>query len=412
MNKFVCLIFLFCFLFCCNPKQAEVDRIFEDGVEVVLNQLEPNVIQGESTLLTLEEVSRIRIESDDLCKLGLKNIWHFEITSDGNLYITSSPPNTKLIFLFDQDGRFIKSFGKKDVKTGEYFGLLHLRTTINDEIVVVEGGTDNIVYFDKEGNVAKEIPRSAIQVIKTGIPNESPRNSQLMDVWPLQNGNYLIFRSLNYYTELDHYCPLTICDTHLKEFKELDNLKIPGFNSSKVKKVEGFFPRLAWSVSQKRIYAGNDQRGYEINVFDLEGQLIRKIRKEYRPIGITNSYKERIRTMFEDAPWKEKLYFPDNFPPHQYLFTDEEERLFVMTYERGNNGPGYVYDIFNSEGIFIGNTILKNFGMPTYANEGGNGPLEVKVRKDRLYCVEMNNSGHNELAVYKMRWEHLKIDTN
>ena len=41
MKKFVLLIIILFLSFYCGPKQDEVERIIEDGVEVVLNHIEP-----------------------------------------------------------------------------------------------------------------------------------------------------------------------------------------------------------------------------------------------------------------------------------------------------------------------------------------------------------------------------------
>jgi hypothetical protein len=392
----------------CGTKQEKVDKIMEDGVEVVLNPIKPCLIQGSPSTLCLEEEFVIDINTYELRKMGLKDIWQFDIDSENNIYLTGSPPNARQIFKFDQNGNFVKAFSKIDRKTGEFAWLLHMRIGKNDDIVVVEGVEGNelekILFFNTGGELVKEISRSSIEEIPTGIPSEKPRNSMLWDVCPLDNGNYLILKSLNYYTVLDHYNPLILCDSRWKEFKELDSHKIPGFNSEKIKKLKGFFPRFSWSVSQNQIYVGNDERGYEIHVYDLEGQLTRKIRKEFQPVQVTTEYKEKILTMFKNAPWRWKIYFPDDFPAFQYLFSDDEGRLFVMTYGLSQNGEGYIYDVFNAEGIFICRMSLDNYGFPDYWDVAGEGPLEVKAKRNRLYCNRMNRNGQNELIVHKMIW--------
>lgn len=55
----------------CGPKQDSVERIIEDGVEVVLNHMEPYEIQGERAHLTLEEIFTIDTEINDIAELGL-----------------------------------------------------------------------------------------------------------------------------------------------------------------------------------------------------------------------------------------------------------------------------------------------------------------------------------------------------
>jgi hypothetical protein len=55
LKKSAYLIYLLCFLVYCGPKQADVERIIEDGVEVVFNHLEPYKIKGQPSYFTLEE---------------------------------------------------------------------------------------------------------------------------------------------------------------------------------------------------------------------------------------------------------------------------------------------------------------------------------------------------------------------
>ena len=40
------------------------------------------------------------------------------------------------------------------------------------------------------------------------------------------------------------------------------------------------------------IYVGHEKRGYEISIFDLNGNLLKKIRKEYNPADVPDEFKE------------------------------------------------------------------------------------------------------------------------
>ena len=46
LTDFLIILFMFMF-FSCGPKQENFERIMEDGVEVVVNNLEPLKIKGE-----------------------------------------------------------------------------------------------------------------------------------------------------------------------------------------------------------------------------------------------------------------------------------------------------------------------------------------------------------------------------
>ena len=52
-------------------------------------------------------------------------------------------------------------------------------------------------------------------------------------------------------------------------------------------------PLLCWSVSSDNIYVANEDRGYEIWVFDFNGKLIRKIQKEYKQIAVSENFKNK-----------------------------------------------------------------------------------------------------------------------
>lgn len=48
------------------------------------------------------------------------------------------------------------------------------------------------------------------------------------------------------------------------------------------------------------------------------------------------------------------LFFPESLPPFRALFADQEERLFVLTFEPTVDNGEYMIDVFNPEGVFTG----------------------------------------------------------
>jgi hypothetical protein len=77
---------------------------------------------------------------------------------------------------------------------------------------------------------------------------------------------------------------------------------------------------------------------------------------------------------------------------------DDENRLYVQTYET-QDGPGeYIYDIFNGDGILILQRSLPI--KPAVDIEG-----DAVVRNGRLYCLQEGRSGYRTLAVYRMNWK-------
>jgi hypothetical protein len=156
------------------------------------------------------------------------------------------------------------------------------------------------------------------------------------------------------------------------------------------------------SISNDVFFISNVEKGYELLVCDFNGNLKRKIRKEHLNINVMKDYrKQRMNSLPPEL--QARYYFPKVYPPFQYFFSDEEGRLFVMTYEKNQDSNGYIYDVFNPEGIFICKISLDNLGKmgPNQIET----PLHAKSRNGHLYCLRTKGSGYIELVVYKMLWE-------
>jgi hypothetical protein len=156
-----------------------------------------------------------------------------------------------------------------------------------------------------------------------------------------------------------------------------------------------------WRVSGDRIIVANEARGYELWVYDLEGRLIRKIRKEYRPVGVTGEIKKAILGPdYRKSGSSQSKYFPDPLPPLNQFFTDDKGRIFVMTYEPGARPGEYIWDIFNPDGVFIARTALNILWAGLYL-----GSRYTFIKNGHLYYHRVKESGYHELIVCKVTWK-------
>jgi len=382
MKQTIPLFILISCLFCsCGPAQDKFEKIVEDGVEVVLNHIEPYQLKGESSTFSLKEEFRIDTEMDKIAKIGLTDLRSFDVDSQGNIYfLKMGRGKGNNIFKFDKTGRFISSFGMTGQGPGEFQSPTYIGIDNRGDVIITDRRKRKLIVFDNKGSYKKEIP------FKKNVGF----------VHPLENGNYLTFYQVFYLPDSDYFSqsPLSLWSSEFEELKELDRFKVP--NYLKYKKRKGTVPIFCWGISKKHIYIGNEDRGYEIWIYDLDGNLLRKIRKDYKKVPIPDEYKkERMKNLVPEE--KNITYFPAAFPPYRYFFTDHLGRLFVMTYEKGENLNEYMYDIFNNGGIFIGRKSLKSFFTM--------GRACVKVRQNFLYGIEEKDSGYKELVVYKMTWE-------
>jgi len=396
MRKILLLMFILSLLFYCTSKQDEVAKIVEDGVEVVINPIEPYIIKGESSTLHLEEEFIIDFEREDLADKGIINVIGFDVDSHSNIYFMISRGSGDFIFKFDEKGYFLSSFGRKGQGPGELETPRFLRVNDLDQIAVSDMSRNKLCLFEKNGDVIKEILLASNHRAATLLENEK----------------ILAMKGSFNREEGRGELPIILCDEELEEIKMLHPGRyMPNFTLAK--KVNGL--RLyrdynVWKISKGLIYVGNYGSGYEFLIYDMEGNLLRKIRKDYHKVKVPDQEKEKIFNWLENnfdsfEQFKGKIYFPEFYPPFQFFFLDERGRLYVMTYEKGKGPNDFVYDIFNPDGIFTGRIELGNYGNLASSPIINPLPLNVVAKNNLLYCLRDKESGYMELVVYRMMWE-------
>ncbi|MGD8535924.1 MAG: 6-bladed beta-propeller [Candidatus Aminicenantes bacterium] len=396
MKKIKFLPLILVVFFCCGPKQDEVERFMEEGVEVIVNHLEPHLIKGELNTLHLEEEFTIDFEREDLREIGIREIIGLDVDSDGNIYFIVSRSDADLILKFDADGKFILSFGRRGEGPGELIAPRYLRVDESERIQIADNNRKKIYIFEKNGSYIKAI--------------SLPSNHRIATL--LENGNILAVKN-NFNKDIGRgEYPIILSNEGLEEIKMLHpGLWMPNIVLSKrINPLRIYMDYNVLRPSNGRIYVGNYGKGYEFLIYDTEGNLLRKIKKEYHSVKVPDQLKEEIvnwmtKNFDSFEQYKNKVYFPEFHPPFQFFFLDEENRLYVMTYEQGHDINSFIYDIFNPEGLFIGRIELDNYGSLPFSVTEIPVPLDVVAKNNRIYCLREKESGYKELVVYKMRWE-------
>jgi hypothetical protein len=217
---------------------------------------------------------------------------------------------------------------------------------------------------------------------------------------PLNNGNYLGLWDFVDPSTRHRYDILGLYDLEFAKLSELDRCDYGQVMMASMAKRTGTPRVFIYEIGNGEIYVGHENRGYEILVFGLDGKLVRKVRKEYKPAGVPEEFKENLLVNF--GRYKDRLIIPDTMPPFHYFFLDDEQRLYVKTYERGQAPNECLHDVFNSAGFLIKRISLPAHGDWMYPGRELNRP---KIRNGRLYCIREKASGYKELVIYRLTWE-------
>ena len=396
--KSISILSLMCLLFggilllsYCSSNESKVSRFFENGIEVLLNH---NISQDELMPLKLEMTISIDTENEDILDFGLTDIWGFDVSPDGDIFVYHPPVSRgNLIFRFDKSGVPVLSFGKKGQGPGEIQWPLYQKINRNNEISVLDRGGQKILLYDKNGKLKQEIkPDKNISA-----------NGVLLE---LSNGNYLFREPVGQISGDSLSLVLSIIDSEFNAITELGRLVIENPITSPQFKFP--LPVFSWDLSDDSIFIGSEEYGYEIHVYDFNGALIRKIKKEYTQVPYSKEQRNEVLKRLEgpEAEFlRKKIIFPEYNPPFQHLFVSNENQLFVMTFEPGENSGENMTDVYDADGILISKCSL-NLWLSSDIFQPG-APLDswTSVLKNRLYCVREKESGHKMLVAYEMIWE-------
>lgn len=377
MKRISGLVMLSILFLCCGPREDKVETFIEDGAEVVANRFEPYKIKGIESRLGLEEDFVIDLENPSVSNSDLYNIDSFAVDSRGEIFLLQQRTEADHLYKFASDGGFLFSFARNGQGPGELSQPTYITNTPDEKILVCDPINAKLAVFNSDGSLDREI------TFQANIPLVHPLENGLFVLFgrlrPEQDGQFLKYR-------------LELCDRQFQFLKLLDEFQIENFGVTR--RIRGTQPGVGVAFGGKHIFIGNEARDYEIWVYDQEGNLVRKIRKQYHPVPVTEAIKQKVleRTSENARPF---LFFPENLPPFRALFADREGRLFVLTFEPGEDTGEYMIDVFNPEGVFTGRLSADIFTSLST-------PLAALVKGERIYYIREKTDGFKQLVVERL----------
>ena len=375
---------------CSKSGDVEVERLMENGVEVVINHIEPYMSPQAPFVFDLEEEFVIDTEDDAVVNTGLTDIGslgsnYFEVDSEGAVYLLCPQGPAGQILKFNSGGSFVHAFAPRGQGPGEFQSISMFTVSPDadggEEIAVAEQMTGRVAFFGLDGSfLSEKRTESALKHVRRISAGRWLLWTHVLD----GSGKFLMMH------------PLFLADDNFQRVKELDVQNVP--NPMSGERMKGFYYILSWAVSGDRIYTGFQDRDYEIRMYDPNGRLVRLIRKEYRGVPVPGEHKKEYLSQFENPmfdPVRDKIYFPDAMPPFIGFVSDEEGRLFVLTYEAGERTGENMVDVYNRDGVFVGRRSLALF----YDEFG----LQARVKNGRLYAVEEKENGFKRIVVSRIR---------
>ena len=362
---FILFTFLIPFFFCtCGQQKTEWHGTIEevDGVTVVRNPKEP--IYGDNIFVLKEELS--------IGEAGGREEYMFSsarslaVDLSGNIYVMDVKETH--VKVFNKDGKFLRIIGRAGQGPGEFGRPRNIQITHNNELMINDSGSRKLLFYSLNGQYIKEIKINTFafriycdsyeQYYAYAFTLNPPTDSQ--------------FQLLKINSDLSQISVVA-------EYKGQTRFEPMMFHT----------PHIVFHITANDYLLFGYPEDYEIQIFHPNGNIVKKIYREYEPVPISKEEKDEVSKRSLPG-WQAET--PNHYPAYQDFKTDDKGRIYVITWEKQPKLEGYSYDVFDSNGKYITRFTLR--------------ALHQIWRQNKLYTIEEDEDGYEYVKRYSVTWNY------
>jgi hypothetical protein len=343
------IVTLFFSLTCCKKSEPAHSIETIDGIEFVHNTRTP--LYPEKTLEFVEDLFISPENDKGEILLYLPN--RCAVNEEGNIYIGDYQDSS--IKVFDPQGKYIKTIGRKGNGPGEFQTIGELSFLPDGRFLVMDWGQRRISFFSADDQF---------------IASHNFQNSSF-DLFLTSSSSYVREETLVEpgAKEYEFKRRLFIRAYDLSGKESISYGEFTARQSGFINDPDGRFsyslPYFVYSIlagdnKNERLYhCLNDK--YVIDVYDKNGKIIRKIDRPYEPVPTTAEDMKRYVDGFGNSSEKHKSLIekftkmPTFKTVTERMIVDDVGNLWVETNELREEKDSLLraYDIFNEDGMYV-----------------------------------------------------------
>jgi len=272
-----------------------------------------------------------------------------DIKTDGKQNIYVMETGNHRIQVFDKQGKYLRTIGKKGQGPGEF----NLLTSIdiderNTRIYVADKNGRRIILFDLEGNYLDKDIHLDDSPEKIAVDSNN-------DVLGIFSDMILDRRKYMRKVTPEEDVAETLFEIS-SPVKKISTSRTSGLYFNLPYEKELYFSRLAKDMF---IFASSDE--YRLYCVEKDGKKIFESLKDEPPKRMPQEEKEKIMSRIRAKTMAQGVFvssdsidFPDHLPYIYGLVSDDEGRIYVQKTSKAEAADGgYIFDVFDREGIFI-----------------------------------------------------------
>jgi hypothetical protein len=295
-------------------------------------------------------------------------IRQFIVDDAGAVYVLDQ--RASHIKVFDASGKYVRTIGRKGQGPGELEYPMTLSMNRATGELAVQLQSRGLVFFKTDGTFLRNLSLKGMLGGRSRVDSQG----QIYVLEIAMDGSGSRYKTKK----------LAPDGSLLATISETPTPTGPG-NTTKA-----FIPVAYFQISRDDRLVYGYPETYEIQLYGpVEAEVLRKIRREYDPVAVTEEEKAERK---KDVPpgYTREFEFPKNHPAYSRFFLSDLGHLFVQTYEKAEEGR-FIHDIFDAEGRFIGRVPLK--------------PSGLEILKGKYYALEEDEDGYQYIKRYAVTWK-------
>ncbi|MCJ7681148.1 MAG: 6-bladed beta-propeller [Candidatus Aminicenantes bacterium] len=342
-----------------------------NGIQVISNGKSPNPPKGILARLVLMEDFTIG-DSENLDEM-VSEPGSIAVDDQENIYVLDVKEHN--IKVFDRDGGYLRTIGKKGQGPGELNTPVSLILTPEKELMVEDALNRRLVFFSREGEFLRNVSVADRTSIVSLVMNKAGEMA----------GRELMIEGEKLFWYIRKF------DKDLKTLFDLDKVEFQNPLQSKIDPFDFIQPYIF--DERGYLYYGRGKE-YVIQVFSGDGRQIQSIEKKHAPEKVTQEDIDKIMKLIPDVGpinLRERIEFPKYYPAYETFSKDSEGRLFVRTFNKAKNEGEFFLDVFDRDGRYIASLATKS--SPRLWKNG------------KMYAIEEAEDGIRVIKRYSAEWK-------
>jgi len=336
-------------------------KIFKEGeVTVIQNPKEPFYKDPALTLKEDWSVGGANAEAN----ASFTEARTLAIDEAGNVFVLDS--TECVVKAFDRNGKYVVTFGRKGQGPGELQYPRNICFNPTTKELVIDGPSSNLSFFSTQGTFLRSLPLKSSMSLRMRIDSHG---NYFYEDFTLDPANSIYFTNK--------------CGPDLKFIARVAQSPAGKLGTS----VDPFRAVNYWQIDKDDNLVYGYPVDYEICFYSPANKIIKKIKREYVPVEVTDAEKKEES---KDVPPQIKLD-PSKYHSafHRFILSDQGH-ILVQSWEKAPGGVGYYFDVFDAQGRYISKIPLKK------------DPIVWKNGK--LYSIEEDDEGYKVVKKYSVTW--------